>query len=308
MVTLWNNRGDRQPSGLDDDSNSVLREVSVRHFVAYHGTEIMGHEWSGAYSFLSRRDDDDLLETIGEIVWVITGSKTGEKQEYALAGLYVPEQVIEAGPGDPDFKWIVSGIVGSYFDPPISLNSLPWFPAFRKSQGNFGFGINEIRDAVVIEQLTVLAKENNPESLVTTAKDGEPLDLDLDLDLEIDIDASGFEGSGDLTSHLRRERDRALVEAKKQQVLSQHGRLVCEVCTFDFSAFYGEFGKGYCEVHLTIPLASLDHCRVTKLDDSAIVCSNCHRVLHRNSPMPSISELRADVSAASVSKERGTST
>jgi predicted RNA binding protein YcfA (HicA-like mRNA interferase family) len=40
--------------------------------------------------------------------------------------------------------------------------------------------------------------------------------------------------------HRVRERNRALVEKKKQQVLKSEGRLACEGCGFDFACTYGE--------------------------------------------------------------------
>ena len=63
-----------------------------------------------------------------------------------------------------------------------------------------------------------------------------------------------------------------------------------------FLFFYGKLGEGYCEVHHKIPLASFDAKRVTRLDDLAIVCSNCHRMIHRKTPMPSVTELEAQIS------------
>jgi 5-methylcytosine-specific restriction protein A len=45
--------------------------------------------------------------------------------------------------------------------------------------------------------------------------------------------------------HFVRERNRKLVEAKHIQTIKKHGKLACEVCTFDFSVHYGERGKGF---------------------------------------------------------------
>jgi 5-methylcytosine-specific restriction protein A len=112
------------------------------------------------------------------------------------------------------------------------------------------------------------------------------------------LDVEALEGMTTYVSHLRRERNAAVTVAKKEQAQALHGRLVCEVCGFDFFAFYGNLGDGYCEVHHKIPLASLDGKRVTKLDDLAIVCSNCHRMIHRKTPMPSVSELKEQISGA----------
>ena len=64
-----------------------------------------------------------------------------------------------------------------------------------------------------------------------------------------------------------------------------HG-LVCKVCDFDFfdfKAFYGEHGTGFIEVHHLKPVSTLQP--ATKVDakkDMTVVCSNCHRMLHRS--------------------------
>lgn len=58
--------------------------------------------------------------------------------------------------------------------------------------------------------------------------------------------------------------------------------VTCQVCGFNFAEFYGEIGKGYIEIHHIHPLSENDESRQTTLDDVAMVCSNCHRMLHRN--------------------------
>jgi 5-methylcytosine-specific restriction protein A len=171
------------------------------------------------------------------------------------------------------------------------LNQLPWFPSFYNSQSNFSLGINEMRDAVVIEQLTALVKGIDISSLSPSFECSPPSDIDI-LDLEV------TECRAKYVAHLRRERNRAVIEAKEAQALVQYGRLRCEVCGFDFGAVYGELGEGFCEVHHKIPLAALEGTRVTTLADLAIICSNCHRVLHRHKPMPSVAELMAHIDRA----------
>lgn len=81
--------------------------------------------------------------------------------------------------------------------------------------------------------------------------------------------------------HRYKERNASLVNKKKQQHLKRHGNLACELCQFDFHAVYGEVGKGFAECHHKTPLYSLDVERNTHLDDLMIICSNCHRMVHR---------------------------
>jgi hypothetical protein len=83
--------------------------------------------------------------------------------------------------------------------------------------------------------------------------------------------------------HRRRERNPRLVERKKALVMEQKdGRLICEACDLDFVERYGEaLGAGLAECHHRTPLGLLEGRTFTRLEDLAIVCANCHRVLHR---------------------------
>lgn len=101
-------------------------------------------------------------------------------------------------------------------------------------------------------------------------------------DLLNDTDAEAIEGKQSLRTHLVRERNNEIVRQKKRYVMHHnHGRLECEVCGFDFSAIYGALGHSFCEVHHKIPLATKKSPSKTKLNELAIVCSNCHRMLHK---------------------------
>ncbi|WP_337589355.1 HNH endonuclease [Streptomyces xinghaiensis] len=80
---------------------------------------------------------------------------------------------------------------------------------------------------------------------------------------------------------IARERSPKLRRRKIQDVRAHGSPLRCEVCTFDFERFYGELGHEYIEVHHTLPLYVAGP-RETRLDDLALLCSNCHRMCHRN--------------------------
>jgi 5-methylcytosine-specific restriction protein A len=100
------------------------------------------------------------------------------------------------------------------------------------------------------------------------------------------------EGGRRLVTHFRRERNRAVVQAKKKQVMAQTRELRCEACGIDFRETYGDRGMGFCEAHHTRPLSDEDREVQTKLEDLALLCSNCHRMIHRQ-PMLSVAELRS---------------
>ena len=97
--------------------------------------------------------------------------------------------------------------------------------------------------------------------------------------------------------HKYRERDNSINKRKKEQTLKEKGRLICEVCDFDFSKKYGELGIGYIECHHKVPLSQLDSEGITKLTDLALVCSNCHRMLHKKIDVLSILELKKIISS-----------
>lgn len=92
--------------------------------------------------------------------------------------------------------------------------------------------------------------------------------------------------------HIRRERDTKLVTAKKSAALRDRGRLVCEACEFEFAAVYGERGAGYIEAHHIQPLHTLRPGSRTRLEDLALLCSNCHRIIHARKPWLTVPELR----------------
>lgn len=81
-------------------------------------------------------------------------------------------------------------------------------------------------------------------------------------------------------------------------VLKATGSLACEVCAFDFVKHYGKLGEGFCEVHHRKLLATTVVERVTNLEDLAVVCSNCHRMLHREGKLISVAKLRLMLSSA----------
>lgn len=93
------------------------------------------------------------------------------------------------------------------------------------------------------------------------------------------------------------ERSKKLREAAISR-FTINGNLACSVCSFDFSAVYGERGTGYIEIHHQKPIFQYEEQDTAKFLEQALqnvapVCSNCHRMIHRekNAPMP-VKELR----------------
>lgn len=266
----------------------------MQHFVAYHSAETMGYEYepAGSYVFHSSKPLSVLQRAVGSAMWAINGTRRSRGGSlYTLRAVFFPEDVVD-GEGS-HFKYAVVGNLGVAFDPPKPLNDLPWFAELYRSQNNFSLGINEIREPACVAGLLALAEETDLQSYMSDHELVLPVDVDELDNMEVS------EGMAAFVTHLRRERNRSLVEAKKASALESTGRLACEICGFDFWEKYGELGEGFCEVHHTTPLAALRGARLTRLSDLAVVCSNCHRVLHRNRPVPAVQDLRAHIVARS---------
>jgi predicted HNH restriction endonuclease len=97
--------------------------------------------------------------------------------------------------------------------------------------------------------------------------------------------STAIEGSKQQRLSIHRQREISLRRAKLDAFRREHhGRLFCEVpgCGFDFEIMYGHLGRGFAEVHHLRPLAELDGPISTALTDLAVVCANCHRMIHRD--------------------------
>lgn len=107
--------------------------------------------------------------------------------------------------------------------------------------------------------------------------------------LDVDIHTvAATEGQRRLVLHLQRERNQTVVRSKKKHAMS----LDCEVCGFSFGRSYGSAAADYCEVHHLLPLSEVEHCTQTRMEDLAILCANCHRVVHLHNPPYTLEQLR----------------
>ncbi|UOQ81000.1 HNH endonuclease [Hymenobacter sp. 5414T-23] len=107
-------------------------------------------------------------------------------------------------------------------------------------------------------------------------------------------EASAFpEGKEKFRLHRIKERSRELVNAVKDRALQEDEKLCCQACGFSFVEKYGKLGEGFIEAHHLFPISELKEETQTKLDDLALVCSNCHRMLHRRRPWLTLENLKA---------------
>lgn len=99
-----------------------------------------------------------------------------------------------------------------------------------------------------------------------------------------------------LRAHVRKERSEALRKARLASA-RQKGEVRCEVCGLAFGHLPREIGEACCEVHHTIPVSSLASGAMVRLRDLAVVCSNCHRMIHAKNPPLALAHLRRELSS-----------
>jgi len=99
----------------------------------------------------------------------------------------------------------------------------------------------------------------------------------------IDEHDAASEGRLLIRRHVVYERNLALRNRKLAAVRRADLPLACEACAFDFGQTYGERGNGYIECHHILPLHMAGQSS-TRLADLALLCANCHRIIHARSP------------------------
>ena len=92
--------------------------------------------------------------------------------------------------------------------------------------------------------------------------------------------------------HRGKERNRKIVEMKKEQEFYTNGALKCEACRFDFQIIYRKRGEKFIECHHNKPVSELTPGEKTNLADLSLVCANCHRMIHRGRPWLTVAEIQ----------------
>lgn len=99
--------------------------------------------------------------------------------------------------------------------------------------------------------------------------------------------------------HWRVERNRKL----SKEAIKAHG-YTCQGCGFDFEERYGEIGKEFIEAHHLVP-NSLFKGQGTPLDsklDFAVLCSNCHQMIHRTDNPDDVKAFRSIINSSKAAK------
>jgi 5-methylcytosine-specific restriction enzyme A len=91
--------------------------------------------------------------------------------------------------------------------------------------------------------------------------------------------------------HRKIERNRTAARQAKKF----HGT-ACQACNLDFAKRYGSIGKGFIEAHHLKAISTLEEGVAVHYDvagDFAVLCSNCHRMIHRSADPSDLAAFRA---------------
>jgi 5-methylcytosine-specific restriction protein A len=126
--------------------------------------------------------------------------------------------------------------------------------------------------------------------------------IDADIESQSDIGAEfGVAATASITEtrkyayHRKIERNRTAAKQAKKF----HG-LRCQACDLDFSERYGEIGKGFIEAHHLRAIATLEEGVAVSYDiaaDFAVLCANCHRMIHRSADPSDVGAFRNNIAS-----------
>lgn len=158
-----------------------------------------------------------------------------------------------------------------------------------------GLNSNSIRQAAdtVIQLKANLFGLSNEASAITLIEATKLPEIEEEEEEGEAEDIIGREGNILTRMHVYRERDRTFARKVREHYKKLgNGKLICEVCGLDPAIIYGPSGDRSIEGHHTVPIEELQPDSETTVDEMAMVCANCHRVIHSRKPCLSIDEVK----------------
>lgn len=214
---------------------------------------------------------------------------TTSKKSQKIDGLYASKVMGSLGKLDSQkARSYLNGILqerGEGLRTKVNLNGVSIFDV-----------IKTLTDSLDSVDGTILPKPNESPNPAKLSE--EPAEI---YNIELDDEDEFPEGKILTRLHKFKERRSDAAIKKKDSIFQKTGGLICEACGFDFVKKYGQLGIGFAECHHLVPISSLEPNHSTRLEDLAIVCSNCHSMIHRSHPMLSINELREVIDSVQVS-------
>lgn len=268
-------------------------ECSSSHAI----TKLFGHrgrEVGPIVTVLNRHKQEAarLLDNCGSFLWqsgihgkegadgdrpdfltLIARLRTGAERDWSV-GLSIEGPDVELPLLDRDSAW------------PLIYDFVALFPLFRAAT-DILLG-DEDRFPIYARQFwewdATLVEDGAGDSPVDEGGQARIAAIDGMPDVDGADDTSREEGGIRAALERHRIRERRLRKRKIRDALRRgNGRLRCDVpgCGFDFYEVYGEIGKDFAHVHHLEPLAGPAGPRRTGMGDLAIVCANCHAMIHR---------------------------
>ena len=124
--------------------------------------------------------------------------------------------------------------------------------------------------------------------------------IDADVETQTDVgEEFGIAPTSSITEtrkyafHRKIERNRTAARQAKKF----HG-IRCQACDLVFAERYGAIGKGFIEAHHLRPIATLEEGVAVTYDiaaDFAVLCSNCHRMIHRSADPSDVASFRNNI-------------
>jgi predicted HNH restriction endonuclease len=145
------------------------------------------------------------------------------------------------------------------------------------------WSIRVAADEVIEKQTEVFGKTNSAAISIVEGLPPTPLEEDI----------KGKEGKILTRLHSYRERDRGFVKKAKEAFKAKHVKLFCECCGHDPVIVYGPRGEDRIAAHHRTPVEELMPDTITTPEDLAMVCPNCHDVIHAKRPWMPVEELKA---------------
>lgn len=262
-----------------------------------HGTSLAAADFSGGDSTVANQ-----LERLGFTVTRPTSLPDWTKDELALTlDLYLRTR--DQGSYSPSTA-VVTQLSDELRQLPIFAADVRANPRFRNPAGvalklhNFSSidpshnrkGMDHGAEADRITWDTWASRPDELAELVAAIR-SRAGSLDASQESGEDEEHEADEGRLLYRTHRQYERNRTLVARKKAAVRKKTGKLACEVCGFESAELYGDAAVGVVDVHHITPLHKIGQ-GTTTLADLALLCPNCHRVIHKHQPFITPTQLR----------------
>ncbi|WP_084034529.1 HNH endonuclease [Anaerobacillus alkalilacustris] len=236
-----------------------------------------------------------LIEKGSMVLFYISGTKSIQAHA-TLKETPKERPELQTNPNFSDFIWFAELEDLTIYKTPINLSDisirekLDWFNEVntngekRKltSWGNFVITTREIS----LHDFLLLSRDIDLKEWINDGK------ISLSNPRSDFMEEETFpEGKTVYRLHKTKERNARLIDKRKKQAIERDGSLKCEACGFDFEETYGSVGKNYLEGHHIIPLSETKEPYEAKIEDIVLVCSNCHRMLHRKRPWLTVDQL-----------------